>query len=1495
MDHKIDSIYPLSPMQEGMLFHKLFNEQSTEYVVRHVLQWTGEFEVKRVREALDLLAEKYEVLRTAIVMPKKGGRPWQVVLKARPIELNVVDVSGEPSAAERVEAIKQEDLRRGFDLEKDTLLRMTIIKLSAEESIALWSLHHIILDGWCSSTVLIQFMQYYAALGKGRTYGELKHAISASAADTASYKEYIHWLEKQDKQAAMTYWEALLGDYSGSTALLPIGPSAETKEEMERITLRTSREFTDQVKRAAKRKSITINTILESALGILLQKYNRSSDAVFGKVVSGRNADLSGIDRIVGLFINTIPVRVKTDAETTCEQLLKAMHHQALDSSCYDYCPLSDIQQLNGRGGGLIDVLFVYENYFIDREAFTQGLEDLDGRLKIELGESREQTNYPVNVSVSMEETLNLDILYDPRRYGKEEMQMLLERYRIVLKQMVEFPERRIAEVEVLEEEEQARILGTFNDTDAAMPQEKSVAQLFNEQAAKVPDHIAVSCEDQALTYRELSRKANRLAAQLRKLGVRRDDYVAVMAERRIETIVAICGIVQAGGAYVPIDPANPRERIEYILKDCKPKAMLTYDADDQAGVPVINLSEADRREAEDEESELEPVSRPNDLIYVIYTSGTTGRPKGVMVEHKNVIRLVKNAGYAKLDERTVILQTGALSFDASTFEIWGALLHGGHVHLADRDVILDARRLKGVIQEKTITTMFTTTVLFNQLMSMNETVFDGLGTLLFGGEKTSETHVRKLVERNLRIDFANIYGPTETTTFAVWYPIEDRTLRAKTPIGKPISNTRAYVVNEGKLCGIGMIGELCIAGDGVARGYLNLPEQTAEKFVADPFGEGRMYRTGDLVRWLPDGNLQYVGRMDEQIKLRGFRIELGEIESALRKLSGVRDAVVTVHEEREEKHLCAYLVAEEADVSISRIREELRKELPEYMIPVYMMTIGSIPVNRNGKIDKKALPPIEIKSERAYAAPRNETERAIVQVFEEVLGIGRVGLQDNFFELGGDSLKAIRIVAKLRGLDYGLTMRELVQQRTIAEVIAKIDGKESATPLNEALREVSAASSADHTTAVNASMTRGSELEVRTAAVLEDTRLDPDQFKKTRWVEELANYDCNTREAAISDCFEPFAYQKFFLLQQPETICTKTEIVGSMTKKHMVQIVREIVHEQNGCRYFYQSEEDMIQECEFTDRWHVPYIDLSDEPDSDAKLAPLESISNLAALFKHGSLLVKIMIVKTAHNRHVVYFYAQHAVWDFVSTEVLGNLVRNKCLGMDGGLDKNGYTRYSKARQQREADLRQDAPRFFGSIADQINHYQALTNGRTFRYLIDMTRKVDPETAENILRNPIQWVLRLFALINIRPLDDGTKHSSFPFALIQSGRTDAGHMTLGLYLDSVVQTFDAARGTIEASEVGDCAFLLFGAEYLSDIISINFVSSFDPSYTFEECGDLRIGMQAMNENAVSKGHMTIRLFNDSLQLLIPSFHHDLDRIAEMTEEHLRQGQASRI
>jgi len=566
---------------------------------------------------------------------------------------------------------------------------------------------------------------------------------------------------------------------------------------------------------------------------------------------------------------------------------------------------------------------------------------------------------------------------------------------------------------------------------------EKTVVQLFEEQAEKVSDQIAVVCEDERITYKELNKKANALAHRLRKLGVGSDDYVVIMAEKSIELIVGILGIIKAGGAYVPLDPNYPKNRISYILEDCQPKVLLSGQRklEVEIDVPIVELKAACR--LEEVNTNLELVNNLSDLIYLMYTSGTTGRAKGVMIEHRNVVSLVKNTNYVDFDN-IVIGQAGSLSFDASTFEIWGAILNGGKVVLLPEEVLLNAKRLKSELIKKEINTMFVTTALYNQLVSLDSSTFDPLNQLLFGGEATSEEHVRKLINKNVELNFSNIYGPTENTTFSLHYPIAEKTLKDKTPIGKAISGTKAYILNNMNLCGLDVTGELCLSGDGIARGYLNRPELTAEKFIDNPYGEGKLYRTGDLARWQSDGNIEYAGRIDDQVKIRGYRIELGEIENVMRQIEGVREVAVIVKEDRNNnKSLHAYYTAKES-LESSTIENDLRCTLPDYMIPPYMKQIDEMPITVHGKLDKKSLPEIEVGEGTKYVAPRNEKERVLSEIFEEILGVQNASVKDSFFALGGESIKAIQIVSKMREAGYEINVKDIMNRQTI-EAISEI------------------------------------------------------------------------------------------------------------------------------------------------------------------------------------------------------------------------------------------------------------------------------------------------------------------------------------------------------------------------------------------------------------------------------------------------------------------------
>ncbi|MBQ3757775.1 MAG: amino acid adenylation domain-containing protein, partial [Oscillospiraceae bacterium] len=580
--------------------------------------------------------------------------------------------------------------------------------------------------------------------------------------------------------------------------------------------------------------------------------------------------------------------------------------------------------------------------------------------LQITTGVSEyEIAKFDLDINISkIGEVYEVGTAYCTDLYKAETIQWLNCHYREALRRMSENLDAKLEELSLTGEAEYEKLVNEFNDTAADYQKDKTVVELFEEQVKKTPENVAVVFEDTQLSYAELNAKANQLARRLRKLGVRPDDFVAMLTERSLEMIIGIYGILKADGAYVPMDPSYPEERIRYMLNDCKPKAVLTYHAEIKTELPVIDL--ADSEVWTGAPRNLPHVNQPNDLAYCIYTSGTTGKPKGVMVEHRGLHNLT--VAYTKryeLSAKDTVLQAANYIFDQSVWDIFNTLLIGGRLCLISYDDVRNPEKIAKCCRDNQITAAALTPALIAEL---DPEEFETLRMLESGGEAARETILKKWVQKNRKV--FNTYGPTENTVNSSSYLIKGDE-GPRIPIGTPASNISFYIQQGEVLCGIGVPGELCIAGDSLARGYLNQPELTAEKFVACPYEDGKMYRTGDLARWLPDGNIEYLGRIDEQVKIRGYRIEIKEIEKAIIKIESVRDCAVIVRTDANgEKALYAYVVSDE-EVSISAIRDTLAQTLPEYMIPAYMTQIEKIPVTRNGKLDKRALPEIEGKSER--------------------------------------------------------------------------------------------------------------------------------------------------------------------------------------------------------------------------------------------------------------------------------------------------------------------------------------------------------------------------------------------------------------------------------------------------------------------------------------------------------------------------------------------------
>jgi len=1030
---QIVDMYPLTRMQQGMLFHNLAGTQNGEYFIQVCYQIEADnYDREIFYQALQLLTMEFDVLRTKILYDSLD-EPLQVVLNEVELDVKEIDITDSYQWEEKLNRIKEEDVRRGFQLEEDQLFRVILVKCPNQSYQMVWSIHHIIVDGWSNAILLGKLLNYYNRLREGEGISVLKAEIMEGKENQETYGDYVRWISELSQEEAVGYWKGVLEDYQESVNIKSTGERTDSEHLVETITRVIPASMLEQMEEFSKTHKITVNTLMEATIGILLQRYNYTEDVVFGKVVSGRNAPFHEIEDMVGLFINTIPIRVKTNREMTVEELLQNIWKQSMDSSQYDNVSISELQEKAGLDSKAIQTILAFENYYTDGTLVREA-----NKAHATLCAEREQTNFDITFQVLREEQLSIQIMYKPELYSEKQIQTILERMELVLSQMIEEPQKKISELSCITKEEEQKIIGEFNATDAVFPKEETIVSLFEQMASDYSQRTALTFKNQSITYEELNKRANNVAHKLLEQGVSKNQYVVMLTKRSIDMLVGILGILKVGAVYVPVDPTYPEQRIQYIIEDCNAKAVVSYDYEGELSIPSISLEECSWNK---EYANPELAAKPDDVAYVIYTSGTTGNPKGVQVTHKNVVRLLKNDHFAfDFTCEDVWLLFHSYCFDFSVWEIFGALLSGARLVVLTKEEAIDGDKVRDIVAAEKVTVL-------NQVPTAFFTIFDhpekkeyAIRYVIFGGEALYPDKLKRFSELYPSINIINMYGITETTVHVTYKEILSQEIETgKSNIGRAIPTLKVYVMNDMQLCGIGMPGELCVTGDGVARGYLNREELTNQKFVENPFGEGKMYRSGDLVQWLPNGELEYLGRIDEQIKIRGFRIELGEIQSAIRNIPNVTDvAVVKRRVNTGEDSICAYIVSDQK-LDMDIIREELGKHLTDYMIPAYMMQIDALPVTRNGKLDRKNLPEMKVETAEEYIAPRNAEEEAVIQVFHEIFNVERISMKDTFFQLGGDSIKAIRVVSKLHEAGYRVTVKDVMTLRTAERLAAKL------------------------------------------------------------------------------------------------------------------------------------------------------------------------------------------------------------------------------------------------------------------------------------------------------------------------------------------------------------------------------------------------------------------------------------------------------------------------
>ena len=993
------------------------------YVIAGGIELIGALDVTALERALGVLVNRHDSLRTVFVNAE--GEPRQEV--SGPVEwtLPVVDLHAETQPRERLAELLREEAARGFDLARGPLFRAQLYRLAADTHVLLLAMHHIISDGWSLGVLTRELGTLYGGFARGE--------VPALPPLRLQYRDFArwhrNWLQSEALEGMLAHWRERL---SGAPQVL------ELPTDRERPVVESFRgasysftlpvELTEALRRLSRREGTTLFMTLLSGFALLLARYSGQQDLLVGTPVANRNR--AEIEGLIGFFVNTLVLRANLAGEPSVREFLGLMREVCLDAYAHQDLPFERlVDEL--RPARDMSRNAVFQVMFAQQNSPNEALELSRLTLRpVQLDNETTKFDLTLVVQETPEKFIGV-FSYATDLFDESTIVRMAVHWRTLLEAMVATPERRVSELRLLTESERRQQLLDWNRTERDYPREACVAELFERQVRRAPEAVAVEYGDERLSYGELNERGNRLAHHLRSLGVGPEVLVGLCVERSAAAVVGMLGILKAGGAYVPLDPEYPAERLAFMLADTEAPVVVTQSKllDRLPGTnarivcldrdwPVIEGCSAQ-----------DPASgaTAENLAYVIYTSGSTGIPKGVQVTNRAINRLVCNTDYVQVGPADRFAQVSVISFDAATFEIWGALLNGARVVGVAREVSLNPQEFAVALKESGITVLFLTTALFNHMAREAPGAFKTLRYVLFGGEAVDPGAVRAV----LRDDGAprhllHVYGPTEVTTYSTWHHVTGLDESAVTvPIGRPIANTTAYVFDEHRApVPVGVVGELYLGGDGLARGYLKRPELTAKHFVENPFGTqagGRLYRTGDWVRYREDGAIEFVGRRDNQVKLRGFRIELGEIEAALRRQAQVSDAVVVVREDTPgDKRLVAYVVAQGATEDlVEQLRSRLRESLPEYMVPSGFVMVEKLPLTPNGKVDRNALPAPERENQvtAGYVAPGSDLEQKLVSVWQEVLRMEKVGVDDNFFDLGGNSLLVTRVHARIKPL----------------------------------------------------------------------------------------------------------------------------------------------------------------------------------------------------------------------------------------------------------------------------------------------------------------------------------------------------------------------------------------------------------------------------------------------------------------------------------------------
>ncbi len=1038
-------LYSLTNPQKSIYYTEEYYKGTNINNIAGTMTINGPVDFEKFTLAIKQFIKQNDSCRTMLTNEKENI--MQYINSYEDFDIEIVDVASKGELS----SLANEIVAKPFSIYNSYLFKFVIFRFPNNHGGFIVNIHHLIADSWTLGIVVNEIIEIYSSYIKNEPY---------TSKDSSTYS-YINYIEAENEYKSSgkyekdkAYWNELFSTIPDSATIPSISTISNSNDSTNALREECfiPSDLLNQIKEYCSENKASIFNFLTAVFSLYVSRVSNLEDFCIGTPILNRSNFKE--KNTTGMFVSTLPLRVSIDNTLSFSSFLSSIATNSMSLLRHQkYSYQSIIEDLRKRQNDLPALYNIMISYQITKMNEEQETIPHDS-----VWYFNKTIADDIDIHIfDLNDTNELNIAYDYKidKYTAEDMKNIHNRVLTIISQVLENKDIKLSDIEIVTDEEKHKLIYEFNNTKTDYPKNKTVTQLFEEQVKLTPDNVALVFEGTSLTYKELNEKANKLAYVLFEKGIHNNDVVSLFMEKSLESIIGILAIFKVGATFLPLDVQYPKERIDYILENSNSKLILatkSYLSKIETTIPVTDIS----LELESIYGKNSPIlnkqisSSPLDLAYIMYTSGSTGNPKGVMVCHQNIVRLVKNTNYIKFQENERILQTGSIVFDACTFEIWGALLNGYTLYLIPKEKLLDIAYLENYLKENKITIIWLTASLSNYICEQAPSIFNSVHYLLTGGDVLSVSHIQKIQKGNPNLTVINGYGPTENTTFSTCYTIDRKLDRPTIPIGYPIANSTCYIVSKSqKLQPIGAPGELWVGGDGVGLGYLNRDDLTKEKFLPNPFAEGRIYRTGDLTRILPDGRIEFLGRIDNQVKIRGFRVELSEIDSKLKEYSGVKQTYTLVKKQDNQSIICSYITAED-NIDIKQLKLFLKSSLPAYMVPTYITVLKQFPLNINGKIDHKALPEPTQNASYEVVKPRNDLDKIIINCLQTLLHQNEISIEDSFFDLGGDSLSAIHLCTMLYGkINIKINVKDILTYPIIKDLSDFIAGQVNAQKLD--------------------------------------------------------------------------------------------------------------------------------------------------------------------------------------------------------------------------------------------------------------------------------------------------------------------------------------------------------------------------------------------------------------------------------------------------------------